>query len=31
MTLAAALDLEAFGANLTPLHEAVAARVPIPA
>jgi histidine ammonia-lyase len=30
MTLAAALDLEAFGANLTPLHEAVAAARPYP-
>jgi histidine ammonia-lyase len=30
MTLAAALDLEAFGANLTPLHEAVARARPYP-
>jgi histidine ammonia-lyase len=30
MTLAAALDLEAFAANLTPLHEAVGAARPYP-
>ena len=30
MTLAAALDLEAFGANLTPLHPAVGAARPYP-
>jgi histidine ammonia-lyase len=30
MTLAAALDLEAFGANLTPLHEAVGRARPYP-
>jgi histidine ammonia-lyase len=30
MTLAAALDLEAFAANLTPLHEAVARARPYP-
>ena len=30
MTLAAALDLEAFGANLTPLHEAVGTARPYP-